>query len=83
MCVFHSFFEISFKEAGLIQIKTDIVVMCKVCEWRTNIKSIKQYVECNNMLSKSRSTEYVQLEREHIQTWMFKNTFIKKFNTYM
>jgi hypothetical protein len=34
--------------------------MCKVCEQRTNTKSIEQYVECNDILSKERSTEYVQ-----------------------
>lgn len=32
--------------------------MCKVCKRRTNTKSIKQYEERNNVLSKERSAEY-------------------------
>lgn len=35
--------------------------MCKERERRTNIKSINQYVESNNMLRKERSAEYIQL----------------------
>jgi hypothetical protein len=42
--------------------------MCKVCERRTNTKSIKQYAEWNKMLSKERSAEY----DEDILIWMFK-----------